>query len=122
VKVHVVGNPGAGRASDVRSNVESLGVQRASQHIDGAAERAHEEGGLLIVQLLEPGHVGHRDDHRVAGVVGKLVQHHERAFGPPDHELRVRIVGVLDDAAEQAARLLLAADVLHAPRRPQSLH
>src|SRR5580693_4072616 len=54
VKVHVVGNPGAGRAPDVRSNVEALGVERAAQYIDGAAQRAHQQGGLLIVQLLEP--------------------------------------------------------------------
>jgi hypothetical protein len=74
-----------------------------------------------VVEVLERRHVLDRRDHRVARVVGELVQKHDRALGPPDDERGIRVVRVLDHAAEKASRPLFAADVLHAPRRPQPL-
>src|SRR5207253_1163688 len=84
--------------------------------------RTDQVGGLGVVELLEARLVRNRRHHRVAGVVRKLVQQNDRAFGAPDDELRILVIRILDDAAEKAARPLSATDVLHAPRRRQSLH
>jgi len=122
VKVDVVGDAGARRAAGVGADVEALWPQRFAQDRDRPLRGAHERGGLGVVEVVELGPVRDRGDHDVAGVVGKLVQHHDRALGPPHDELGIRVVGVLDHAAEEAARLRLGGDVLHAPGRPQSLH
>src|SRR5439155_108266 len=55
-------------------------------------------------------------------VIRKFVQHHDRPLGPPHHQPRVGVVGMLDHAAEQASGSLLAGDVLHPPGRPESMH
>ena len=120
--MHVVGNAGAGGAAGVGADVESLRLQLFTENSYRALGRAHQVGGLDIVERIELAAMCCRRHHDVAGVIRKLVQHHHCTLRPPDHEICVRVVGVLEDAAEQAACLRLAGDVLHAPGRPQSLH
>src|SRR5439155_301310 len=122
VKVNVVGNPGPGRASDVHARVEAIGSHRLVEDADGAAHGAHEFCGLGVVKILEARFVRDRRHHGVAGVIRKFVQHHDRPLGPPHHQPRVGVVGMLDHAAEQASGSLLAGDVLHPPGRPESMH
>jgi len=122
VKVHVVWDASAGGAAAVGSDVEPFGLQLLTQDDDRSLQGAHEIGGLVVVEVLDLALVGGGSDHDVSGVVRELVQHHERPLRPPNDELGIRVVWILEDAAEQTPWPLLTRDVLHAPRRPQSLH
>jgi len=122
VKVNVVWNPGAGGAAGVGADVEALRLELLTENHNRAPRGAHEVCRLGIVEVIELSAVSCRRDHDVPGVVWEFVQHDQRPRRSPHDELCVRIVGVLEHAAEQAADLRLAGDVLHAPGRPQSLH
>jgi len=118
----VVGNAGAGGTSGVGADVESLWRHHVFQDRDRLFRRAHDVGRLVVIERFELADVRRRGDHGVPGVVGEAVEEHDRALGAPDDQLGVLVVGVLEHAAEKAAGPLLAADVLHAPGRPQTIH
>src|SRR5438445_5986900 len=53
VKMHVVGNAGAGGAAGVGADVESLRLQLFTENSYRALGRAHQVGGLDIVERIE---------------------------------------------------------------------
>jgi hypothetical protein len=122
VKMHVIGDAGSRHAAYVRAQIEAFGLQVLLEDTDRPLHRPHQVSGLHIVEILELGLMHEGRHHGVAGVIRKLVQHHDRAFRAPDDELGIAVVGMLDDSTEEAAGTRLLGDVLRAPRRPQSLH
>jgi len=120
--MHVVGDAGAGGAAGVGADVEALRFQSPAQDRDRPFHGPHEVGGLGVVEAVELAHMGNRGDHNVARVVRESVQEDDRVLRSPNHEYGIFVVGILEDAAEEAAGPLLGGYVLHAPRRPQSLH
>src|SRR5437660_299516 len=91
-------------------------------HTQRRVRGAHDLRSLVVVEIDEARTMRKRRHHRVTGVVRKLVQHHDRAWRSPYDQVSVLIVRMLDDPLEKTPGFLHAADVLHAPRRPQPLH
>src|SRR5712692_5679526 len=122
VKVDVIGDAGPGRAAHVDADVEPLRLEREPKDRNRASERTHEIGSLIVAEVADLILVDGGSHHRVAGVVGELIQEYQRALRPPKHEIGVGVGRVFEDPAEEAAGSRLAGHVLHAPGRPQTLH
>src|SRR5260370_5429494 len=118
--MQVVWDARAGGAAGVGADVEPFGLQLLTQDDDRSLQGAHEVGGLAVVEVLDLGLVRGGGDHYVAGVVRELVEHDDGTLRAPHHQLGVRGVWLLHDAAEHTPGSLLAGDVLHPPRPPPS--
>ena len=119
MEVDVVGDTRASHAAEVDADVEPFRAQLLAQDAKRQLDRGHQLGGFLHIEVGQIALVGGGRDQDVPAVVRELVQKQERPRWPVDDQLGL---GVGERAAEQAARLRLAADVLHAPGRVEVLH
>ena len=122
VEVHVVGDAGAGRTTQIPAQVEALRAVRAAERVDARDGELVELERLGVRQLSQRPNVPERGRHEMAGGVRVLVQQHDRG-GSAVHDERVRLrqlasALVAEDASRQLVRL---GDVFETPRRPERL-
>jgi hypothetical protein len=74
--------------------------------------------GFVRVDVAELSDVPEGSDHQMAGRVGELVEHDERALAAVNHE--ALLIGSFEREAEDAALLIVGtADVLEPPGSPE---
>lgn len=117
----MIRDAGSGYAAQIGAEIESVRVAERFQRGDAPGKDREALRLLIPRQLLDLRGVAVRDDHHVAAIIGKAVQHHKAVLATPDDQVLGILAGTCNAAEEAGFTLRRALERLDICRPPRGV-